>query len=276
MGIDDLRKRLGKLNRSPLAAGGHGHSARGPGRGIPDARLETLVPGEPVRLDDTSFYAVERPLSEHWEPSRVVFERFARAMHDPVARERAGLVHPELVALIDSGADRLLLVDLETCGFAGTPVFLIGTLYVKANQFHVEQLLARDYGEEAGILGRFGELLSQRSHLVTFNGKSFDWPFVADRAAVARIALGKPSGHCDLLHVARRRYGGILPDCKLQTVERHVSGRARVGDIDGRDIPAAYHGFVNTGNARQLRDILHHNFLDLVTLTEIIAALIGD
>ena len=73
----------------------------------------------------------------------------------------------------------------------------------------------------------------------------------------------------DLLHHSRRRWGRGLPDCKLQTLERHVCGRARTGDIPGRDIPETYHEYVRTGDAWPVRNILHHNALDLITLLQL-------
>ncbi len=275
MGLDDLRKRLEALNRSALPASTESAGEAGEKRHPGDARLDTLIPGRSVEVDGASLYVIDRCLSDPGESGVALFERFTAAMTEPAARRRAATVHDELVALLEADAEDLLFVDLETCGFSGTPVFLIGVLYVTSDGFHVEQLLARNYDEEAGILARFGQLVSDRPHLVTFNGKSFDWPFVSARAAIARIEFAGLAGHCDLLHVGRRRFGDVLPDCKLQTIERYISGRQRVGDIPGRDIPAAYHGFVDSGNAFDLRDIVRHNFLDLVTLTEMIPALVN-
>jgi uncharacterized protein len=62
---------------------------------------------------------------------------------------------------------------------------------------------------------------------------------------------------------------GCSTHCKLQTLERYVCKRVRSGDIPGALIPEAYHEFVKTGDARQMRDILHHNALDLFTTSEI-------
>jgi len=116
--------------------------------------------------------------------------------------------------------------------------------------------------------GWIAERLRDRPVLLTFNGKSFDWPFLLDQAAVSRMALPDLRNHCDLLHAARRRYRDRLPDCRLRTLELHVCGRHRVGDIAGAD-----HRFVQTGDARLLREIVHHNFLDLITLAELLTVL---
>ena len=59
-----------------------------------------------------------------------------------------------------------------------------------------------------------------------------------------------------------------------RALEKYVCGRHRRGDIPGRDIPAAYHNYVRTGDAWQLGAVLHHNSLDLVTLLELSVAVI--
>ena len=66
-----------------------------------------------------------------------------------------------------------------------------------------------------------------------------------------------------------------MPDCKLQTLETFVLARTRRGDIPGADIPAAYHDFVETGDAKLLADILHHNLLDLTTMGQLVSKLIA-
>jgi uncharacterized protein YprB with RNaseH-like and TPR domain len=48
-----------------------------------------------------------------------------------------------------------------------------------------------------------------------------------------------------------------------------LCGRVRYDDIAGRSIPAAYHEYVRSGDPRQVRRVLHHNALDLLTLLQI-------
>ena len=65
--------------------------------------------------------------------------------------------------------------------------------------------------------------------LVTFNGKSFDWPQVCDRTTRYAAAAGTlpELAHFDLLHHSRRKYGNRFGDCRLQTLEQYVCGRAQ-------------------------------------------------
>jgi len=202
----------------------------------------------------------------------------------------------ELQAFLAGLPGEVLLLDLETCGFAGSPIFLVGLLHEQDHCWQLSQLLARTYAEEKSLLHTLWTVAAGKRVLVTFNGKSFDWPMVQDRSTLHHLgqdprdqagrARDIPSGavatpprerndprpaliHCDLLHHARRRWGKQLPDCRLQTLERHICRRRREEDIPGQEIPAAYHDFVRTGDAWLMRSVLHHNALDLITLLQL-------
>ncbi len=171
----------------------------------------------------------------------------------------------------------LLLLDLETTGFAGTPLFLAGLIEVRGSGEAgvIEQLFARDYSEEGAVIEAIARRLADRPTLVTFNGKSYDLPFLRDRAACTRVALPEPAEHVDLLHAARRRWRDVLPDCRLPTVEAHLGGSPRIGDVPGREIPARYHDAVRRGDPSGLASVFLHNALDLVTLARLYVALDG-
>ena len=160
-------------------------------------------------------------------------------------------------------------MDIETGGFSGTPVFLIGAIALDDWPPRVWQWLARDYPEERAILSAFAAWASQRPTWITFNGKSFDAPFLQDRAVVHRVALPAPVVHFDLLHAARRRWRAELPDCRLGTLEQHILRRTRIGDVPSGDVPELFHHFCRTGNARPLRPVLEHNRIDLVSCAEL-------
>ncbi len=173
---------------------------------------------------------------------------------------------------------RAVLLDLETCGLSGSALFLIGLLHRVDDRLTVELLPARDYSEEAAVLASLWQRIHADGVVITFNGKSFDWPMVVDRSRRHLLFRGtRPPApvHLDLLHAARRRWKKQLPDCKLQTLERHICGRTRTDDIPGNLIPAAYQQFVHTGYERDMDAILLHNAIDLVTLLDLTMRLAG-
>ncbi|HUU83625.1 MAG TPA: ribonuclease H-like domain-containing protein [Phycisphaerae bacterium] len=284
MSLEEVRRRLEALNRGPLPpaepSAGAGASEEGavpqtqmrPHSRRPGNGLEDLIDGEELTVGGERCFRVLRRLSRCWTADPQIGATVATAIESAASRQET--LDVDLAAVARGGPGSLLFLDTETCGFAGTPLFLIGVMFPVDGDLHVEQVLARTYEEEPAIVSRLAQLIVARPVLVTFNGKSFDWPFVRDRAAVAGVDLADPQAHCDVLYAARRRYRDLLPDCKLQTLETHVCRRRRMGDIPGSEIPRAYHEFVRTQDARELREIVHHNFLDLVTLAEVTAKLL--
>ncbi|MCJ7543072.1 MAG: ribonuclease H-like domain-containing protein, partial [Phycisphaerae bacterium] len=121
----------------------------------------------------------------------------------------------------------------------------------------------------------FSRRYARSALLVTFNGKAFDMTMIRERAAFHGVPLPRQEPpHLDLLQEARRLWRGRVPDCRLVTLEQCLCQRSRIGDIPGWAIPEAYHRFVDTGDARELSDILHHNLLDLLTMAELLCAVL--
>jgi uncharacterized protein YprB with RNaseH-like and TPR domain len=167
----------------------------------------------------------------------------------------------------------VIFIDLETTGLGSGPMFLVGVMLWEEEGFVIKQYLARNYAEEPAITSLSLDILGEKKLLVSFNGKSFDLPYIRTRAIANAIPYIKEPPHLDLLHESRRAWRGKVPDCKLQTLERCICGRTRYGDIPGSEIPEAYHAFVRTSNAAQMVDILKHNALDLLTLADLMLRL---
>lgn len=267
-----LRARLSQLNRESLPAAADDDVVAPPKLKVrrPPPKFLTLAeaaPGEEVENDAGKHWRIRAPLAELWPQGPRLVDTYRRRLRLDAAC--CCSEHDELAALAACLPHGMLVLDLETCGFAGSAVFLIGLLHQGDDGLVLDQLLARDWSEESAILRTLWDIVAASQVLLTFNGKTFDWPMVNDRTTLHRLAsdVDRPSlVHCDLLHHARRRWKSEMPNCKLQTLERLLCGRHRAGDIPGSEIPAAYTDFVRSGNAKQMQAILHHNALDLVTL----------
>src|SRR5712692_9165691 len=165
-----------------------------------------------------------------------------------------------------------LFLDTETTGLAGgtgTYAFLVGLAWWDAGGLQVEQFFMRDYGEEHSLLLELSRRMAQRRVLVTFNGKSFDWPLLETRYLMTRaIAPRRPAAHLDLLHPARQLWRLRLGSVRLADLERHVLGPHRLGwdrrdDIDSALIPKLYFDYLRGGRPEPLVGVFRHNQMDL-------------
>ncbi|HKQ56609.1 MAG TPA: ribonuclease H-like domain-containing protein [Candidatus Eisenbacteria bacterium] len=224
--------------------------------------VEAFLPGGEWHDDRGSVYVHERLRSD-----------VERRRHHWGMLGEAPEKEADLRALGAVGLRHALFLDLETGGLSSSPVFLAGTMHWNGSDFVLRQYFARHYGEEATLLGALAEATRGFEFLVTFNGKSYDVPFLRDRGNVHRVRLTMPPRHVDLLHPARRRWKLELPDCRLQTLEYRVCRRRRVGDVPGDEVPGLYHDYVRHGDPYRLVPVFHHNLLDVTTMGDVLAAL---
>ncbi|MEO6463034.1 MAG: ribonuclease H-like domain-containing protein [Candidatus Eisenbacteria bacterium] len=189
---------------------------------------------------------------------------------------RRAFLHAELEPLVERGLEGCVFVDLETGGFGSSPVFLAGTMHWNGSDYVVRQYFARDYAEEAALVDELTRFLATFDTVISYNGKSYDVPFLGDRAALHHVAFTRPPRHLDLLHHARRRWKGVYRDCRLVTLELYVCKRRRSGDVPSDEVPGLYHDFVKYGGAHRLVPVFHHNLLDVITMDELLRELVQD
>src|SRR6266403_1879393 len=168
----------------------------------------------------------------------------------------------------------------ETTGLAGgtgPDAFLIGVAWWDACGLQVEQFFMRDFAEEHSLLHELSPRIAERPVLVTFNGKSFDWPLLENRFTMTRsIAVPKLAAHLDLLHPARALWKLRLGSVRLVELERQVLDARTLGwhreeDVLAALIPQHYFDYLRGGPAEPLAAVVRHNQMDLRGL----AALVG-
>ena len=166
-------------------------------------------------------------------------------------------------------AAQTVWLDTETTGLAGgtgTYVFLIGLASVDDTTFTVEQLLLRRLSAEGQLLALLRERLAGARHLVTFNGRRFDWPLLEARFVLTRLRPLAFDLHTDLIYPARRLWHRVLGTHRLSALEADVLGAPRKGDIAGWDIPRTYIEYLRSADRNALEPILAHNRSDLLAL----------
>ena len=179
-----------------------------------------------------------------------------------------------LAAMVPGGepasCDKLLFFDTETTGLgvgAGNVPFMIGFGYFRKDQFTVEQCLLRNPAEEPAVLVYFAGVLEKFTHVVSYNGRTFDWPVLKNRCVVNRIDWQDDQlHHLDFLYPSRRLWRNLLPSCSLGSVEAGRLGFIREDDVPGTLAPALYFQFLQTGDPETLKGVFIHNENDILSL----------
>lgn len=263
---EDLRRRLRELGvvRGVRELRTHTLTRQGgpPGRRAP---IEELVPGHFHTTSHGQCFVVDTtyppdhlhgtlPLHSFLDlPPQIV----AQVARDP--------------ALVNVNLRRVCFLDTETTGLSGgtgTMAFVVGLGFFVEQSFRLRQYFLRDPGDEPAMIEALAEGLSDFEALASFNGRTFDVPILENRFILARVP--PPTGgvpHLDLLHSARRLWRHHLPSCALGTLEREVLGVLREqDDVPGGVIPILYRDYLRTGDAREMKRVLYHNAVDVLSL----------
>ena len=151
--------------------------------------------------------------------------------------------------------DRTAYVDIETTGLSAGADF-ITTIAL----YDGREVRSYVHGQN---LEAFADDILQFDLIVTFNGKSFDLPFIRK---YLRIPLDH--AHIDLMHVLRRlgMRGG------LKKIEHRLGlARGDLEDVDGFFAVLLWHDYEHNDNPRALETLQAYNALDVINLATLMA-----
>ena len=167
-------------------------------------------------------------------------------------------------------------MDIETKGLSNVPIILIGIAEIRGSKIISSQYFLRDYREEPNIIEAYLSHLDEDSVHVTFNGKSFDVPFIKNRSLYNGIEADLNLPHLDLMYFAKNLWKEKLPNCQLQTIEREMFGIEREGDVPGQYIPGYYDTYLMENNIGPVVPIIEHNCQDIVSLASFLKKMYED
>ncbi|MGQ9478322.1 MAG: ribonuclease H-like domain-containing protein [Candidatus Bipolaricaulia bacterium] len=183
--------------------------------------------------------------------------------------------HPLTLALTGL-VERLAFFDLESLGLFGRPLVLLGLARPVDGGLKIEQYVIRSIVEERAALAAASEALGEADAIVTYNGRAFDINYLEERLSYYGLYREIDRPNFDLLYPARRCFREVLPDCRLETVERHVLGIERPFDLPSALVPDFYNTYLEERNIGPLVAIIEHNKQDLVSLAALLSRLCSE
>lgn len=161
-------------------------------------------------------------------------------------------------------------MDIETVGLSSNvPVILIGVAEIDGKYVKTHQYQIRNYHEEPAILDAYFSHLDSSSVHITYNGSTFDIPFIKARANYYgmrdKIDLMNQT-HFDLIKFTRALWKDKLPNCKLPTIENYLGIPRDDDDVNGAYMADYFNTFIKEDNIGPLIPILKHNCKDIISL----------
>lgn len=159
--------------------------------------------------------------------------------------------------------------DIETTGLNHNycKVILIGILFNQDNKTVIKQFFISNPENEKDLLLSFIDNIKYYKKHITFNGLTFDIPFLNSRFKKHNIdfSLSK-NDDMDILKLIRPFKEKLsLSDCKLKTIEKYL-GIHREDTISGKESVELYNKYVSEKDLDLKQKILLHNYEDIYYL----------
>jgi uncharacterized protein YprB with RNaseH-like and TPR domain len=221
------------------------------------------------KLNEAGYYTI-RDLTKHTKWSKAAQEVLRIIETKDYGRlARYGASDLQLLSFFKP--EEIIFIDIETLGlYYIHPVFLVGFLSFRNGQGEIFQLLARNPVEEKALLFETINQLKEAAVIVSFNGRSFDIPYLKGRLRFQGLDDELKAFHFDLLRQTRKSYRSQLPNCRLLTIERHLFYQERIDDLPGSQVADYYQHYLDTEDWGYLAPILEHNACDLLTMAKLL------
>lgn len=169
-----------------------------------------------------------------------------------------------------------LFVDIETSGLSAEKnhIYCIGCSYLTNDQLAVRLLFAETENEESLILQKFVDLCSGFHQLITFNGTTFDLPFLRHRLNHFQIVSPLEAlSHTDLYREIRH-LKKLLPlnSYKQKSIELFL-GISRENQYTGKELIKLYKSYVKVPEEELLQLLLLHNKEDVLGMYNLLEML---
>ena len=184
----------------------------------------------------------------------------------------------------------LLFLDIETLGIYDSPVIIVGVGFYKNKRFEVHLFFARNIGEEIAICEHLRKkILPKFKCFVSYNGKSFDIPYLASRFLyffdenpmieqndVPYKEINTKFHHIDLYHHCRRVYKGQFDNYTLTTIEQELLHLRRDNELPSSLVGTCYRKYLKnpTKYIGLVKECIEHNYFDVYSLPLILKKLL--
>ena len=166
----------------------------------------------------------------------------------------------------------ILYFDIETTGLsaARSDLYLIGYGYLEDDHFNTVLLFNDDGKSEPEMLQTFQDKLSSFGTLVSYNGDTFDIPYMKTKYDQFDVATTIDTIRSFDIYKITRKYKKLFNLSSMKQVDvEDLTGFARCSFISGGKLIEAYKSYLKYPSKTLLSDMLTHNHDDIRGLISI-------
>jgi hypothetical protein len=184
----------------------------------------------------------------------------------------------------------LLFIDIETLGVYDSQIIVVGIGYYEEKRYRIKEYFARTLEEEISICEHLrNDILPHFNCFISYNGKSFDIPFLANRYLyyfdenpmisgndVPYKDTNTKFGHIDLYHNCRRVFKGEFQNYQLTTIEEMLLNWERKNDLPSHLVGMCYRKYQKDPNKYigLIKEVIEHNYYDIYSMPFILEKLL--
>lgn len=165
--------------------------------------------------------------------------------------------------------------DIETTGFSPKTahLYMIGACYMDNNQWYAIQWFDEvcTIDSEKELLMDFSNFALQYSSCITYNGTTFDFPFIEKKCRTHNIL--SPLSHLNHTDIYRQIYPYSslfkLNNMKQKSIEAFL-GIGRQDKYSGGQLIKVYKDFIRTGSEKLKNLLFLHNLEDICGMTDLL------
>lgn len=162
-----------------------------------------------------------------------------------------------------------IFIDIETTGLSRkySDIISITVLLYEDNKYKIYQIFCQYKVDQPAALKYLKDLIKSKKYIITYNGNSFDIPFLAEKAEQNNVNI---DFDClikiDLYNYMQRlKYKINTVDLKLKTVEKYFC-IDRKDTLGGKDVLTLYQAYQLEPRKEFSYLILKHNYEDVYNL----------
>lgn len=184
----------------------------------------------------------------------------------------------------------LLFLDIETLGLYDNAVIIVGIGFFRNEKFEIHIFFARNLEEEIAICEHLRNMiLPNFKCFISYNGKRFDIPFMANRflyyfdknpmISTDDIPYDKSNTefhHIDLYHICRRKLRGMFNSYTLTNIEQQLLNWKRENELPSRMVGTCYKKYQKNPKwyIGLIKECIDHNFHDVYSMPLILKKLL--